>query len=259
MVANPMTRRIDPDGLIEHLARTKHAGPTGMAFDADGTLWSGDVGEDVFEFAYERGLLRDEARGELARIAAEHHLPADGSASELARRAYAAYRNGTFGERLICEVMTWSYAGFTVDELRHMARESFAARGLRSRLRPVLLPVLEWARKESVRVIVVSASPREVVVEALACVGLEVFAVAGALSQMESGRIAPAMSGVVPFADDKRTAGLSLLSGHDWLASFGDNSFDVDLLKAARVGVAVCPKPALVARLSELDGVFVLE
>jgi phosphoserine phosphatase len=254
-----MTRRIDPNGLVEHLARTKGPGPTGMAFDADGTLWSGDVGEDVFEFAYEHGLLRDEARGELARIAEAHHLPANGPSSELARRAYTAYRNGTFDERLICEVMTWSYAGLTLDELRSLAKESFAARGLSSRLRPVLLPILEWARKEGVRVIVVSASPREVVVEALACVGLEVFAVAGALPKMEGGRIAPAMSGAVPFAGDKRTAGLGLLSGHDWLASFGDNSFDVDLLKAARVGVAVCPKPALVARLSELDGVFVLE
>jgi phosphatidylglycerophosphatase C len=253
-----MTTRVRPGVLVEHLARTKRPGPTGMAFDADGTLWSGDVGEDVFEFAFEHGLLREEAREELARLATKHHLPANGNSSELAQRVCAAYRNGLLGDRLICEVMTWSYAGFTLDELRHMARESFASRGLASRLRPLLAPVLEWARKETVRVIIVSASPRDVVVEALACVGLEVFAVAGALPKVEDGRIRPEMS-AMPFDADKRTAGLSLLSGHDWLASFGDNSYDLELLRAARVRVAVCPKPALVARLDELEGVFVLE
>jgi phosphatidylglycerophosphatase C len=253
-----MTTRIRTGALVEHLARTKRPGPTGMAFDADGTLWSGDVGEDVFEFAYEHGLLREEAREELSRLATKHHLPANGSSSELARRVCAAYRNGLLGDRLICEVMTWSYAGFTLDELRQVARESFASRGLASRLRPLLAPVLEWARRETVRVIVVSASPRDVVVEALACVGLEVFAVAGALPKVDDGRIRPEMS-AMPFDSDKRTAGLSLLSGHDWLASFGDNSYDLELLRAARVRVAVCPKPALVARLGELEGVFVVE
>lgn len=255
-----MTRRIDPAGLVEHLARTKRAGPTGMAFDADGTLWSGDVGEDVFEFAYERGMFRDEAREALTRVAREHELLiADGTPSDLARRIYAAYRAGSIGDRLVCEVMTWAYAGFAPDELRDMARQSFVERHLASRLRAVLAPVLDWARRESIRVVVVSASPREVVVEALAFVGLEVHAIAGAIPKMEDGRIAPAMSGEVPFAADKCKAGLPLLSGHDWLASFGDNSFDVDLLQAARVSVAVCPKPALVARLDEIDGVFVLE
>jgi phosphoserine phosphatase len=260
MVAFPMTRRIDPADLVEHLARTRRPGPTAMAFDADGTLWSGDVGEDVFEFAYEHGLFRDEARDGLTRVARDHELLiADGTVSDLARRIYSAYRAGSVGDRLICEVMTWAYAGFTLDELRNIARQSFAAQNLAQRLRPALTPVLDWARRESIRVIVVSASPREVVVEALGFVGLEVHAIAGALPKMENGRIAPAMSGEVPFAADKCKAGLPLLAGHDWLASFGDNSFDVDLLKAARVSVAVCPKPALAARLDELDGAFVLD
>lgn len=254
-----MTQRIDPEGLVEHLARTRRAEPTGMAFDADGTLWSGDVGEDVFEFAFERGLLREEARAELARVAAEHGLSAEGTPSELAKRLYAAYRRGTLAERLTCEIMTWSYAGFTPDEFRRMAAEAFGERRLASRVREVLAPVLSWASREVVRVVVVSASPRDVVLEALNCAGLDVVAVAGALPNMEGGRIAPGMSEPVPYGAHKRTAGLSLLTGHDWLASFGDNSFDVDLLKAARVGVAVCPKPALLARLNEVDGVFVLE
>jgi len=52
--------------------------------------------------------------------------------------------------------------------------------------------------------------------------------------------------------------GGTLLRGFDWLGSFGDNAFDVDMLRAARVAVAVCPKPALTARLSEIPNVRVL-
>jgi phosphoserine phosphatase len=36
------------------------------------------------------------------------------------------------------------------------------------------------------------------------------------------------------------------------LAAFGDNVFDVPMLEAARVAVAVDPKPRLLARLKEM-------
>ena len=163
-----------------------------MAFDADGTLWAGDVGEDVFEYAYEKGLFREEARAALSRVARDHELLIkEGTPSDLARRIYAAYRAGAIGDRLICEVMTWCYAGFTFAELKTVARESFEARGLAARVRPILAPVLEWARRERIRVVVVSASPRDIVVEALAHVGLDVFDVAGAVPKVEDGRIQP--------------------------------------------------------------------
>jgi phosphoserine phosphatase len=42
------------------------------------------------------------------------------------------------------------------------------------------------------------------------------------------------------------------------LASFGDNVFDVEMLCAARLGVAVNPRPELRMRLVELPGVVVL-
>jgi phosphoserine phosphatase len=230
-----------------------------MAFDADGTLWTGDVGEDVFEYAYERGLLREEAHAALSRVARTYELLiADDGPSSLARRIHAAFREGGIGDRLVCEVMTWGYAGFTLEELRSLARRSLEARGLASRVRQDLLPVLDWARRESIRVVVVSASPHMVVAEALACAGIEVFGVIGALPKMESGRITPEMGEPLPYAESKCVGGRSLLAGHDWLASFGDNVYDIELLKAARVRVAVYPKPALAARLGEIEGAFVL-
>jgi len=253
-----MTVRVDSKGIIERLERERRGAPSAMAFDADGTLWSGDVGEDVFEFACENGLLREPARAELARIAQGHGLEPRGTPSDLARALYAAYRRGLVDERLTCEIMTWSYAGSSIAELRAMARNAFEKRGLRARVRDELGPVRQWAEREGVRVAVVSASPEAIVIEALDFVGISVFAVAGAVPVVMDGTIAPRMAAPVPYGSDKCTAGLRVLSGHDWLASFGDNSFDVDLLRAARVRVAVHPKPALVARLGEIEDVLVV-
>jgi len=254
-----MTLRVGPDEVIERLERARVQAPSAMAFDADGTLWSGDVGEDVFEFAYQNGLVREAARAELERVAAEHGVRTAGTPSDLARELHAAYRRGDVDERLTCEIMTWSYAGLSLDELRAMARNAFDRRGLPSRVRAGLSPIRAWAEREGVRVVVISASPATIVVEALDFAGIPVFGVAGAVPAMDTDRIAPRMATPVPYAAEKRRAGAPLMSGHDWLASFGDNSFDVDLLLAARVRVAVSPKPALLARLGEVQDALVLD
>lgn len=254
-----MTLRVGPDEVIEWLERARSHGPSAMAFDADGTLWSGDVGEDVFEFAYENGLVREAARAELEHLASAHGVRTAGTPSDLARELHAAYRRGNVDERLTCEIMTWSYAGFTLEELRAMARSAFDRRGLAARVRAALAPIRTWAEREGVRVIVISASPAAVVTEALDFAGIPVFGVAGAVPEMDGDRILPRMAAPVPYAAHKRTAGLPLIGAHDWLASFGDNSFDVDLLRAARVRVAVFPKPALLERLGEIEDALVLE
>src|SRR5260221_1041377 len=133
--------------VIELLERARIPGPSGLAFDADGTLCSGDVGEDVFEFAYGNDLLREEAREELSRVARAHGLSDAGSASDLARSLHAAYRRGALPERLTCELMTWSYAGFTSHELRELAPTAVTERKLAEIGRPILRPPLEIARR----------------------------------------------------------------------------------------------------------------
>jgi len=251
--------RVDGRGAIEWLERARVPGPAGIAFDADGTLWAGDVGEDVFETACDTEFVRDEPREGLERVCAAHGLPVNGSPSELARRIYAAYRNGQVDELLTCEVMTWSYAGHSPDDLVGFAREALAARKLVDRVRRALEPVFEFALREEIRTVVVSASPEVIVTEALRMAGIAVSAMKGAQPAVSDGRIQPRLAGRVPYGPEKPVAGRELLSGHDWLGSFGDNAFDVEMLKAARIGVAVHPKPALVARLGELSNVVVLE
>jgi phosphatidylglycerophosphatase C len=259
-VEKPMTApKVDANGVIERLSGARVAGPSGLAFDADGTLWAGDVGEDVFEFACAEKLLTDAPLAELVRVARAHGVSDAGTSSDVAQSLYQGYRRGVVNELSMCEIMTWSYAGLTNEELRSIAQAALTRRGLVDRARRVLAPVFDFARREALRVVVISASPKVIVTEALRIAEIRVDDLAAARPALNADLISPALDGKVPYGPEKPVAGKRLLAGHDWLGSFGDNGFDVEMLIAARIGVAVHPKPALIARLGELSNVVVVE
>lgn len=252
-------KRVDIRRVIELLEHSREPGSIGLAFDADGTLWSGDIGEDVFEYATAHELLRTDPLDALCRVAEAHGLDTHGSSSQIAASIYAAYRRGVVDERKTCEVMTWAYAGFSAGELTEMAELAFRSGALRSRVRHMLDPVFQWARDERARVIVISASPHIVVEAGLRHTEISVECIVAGHALMREGLLAPQMAAPLPYGQDKRSAGERALEGTMWLASFGDNAFDTEMLRAARVGVAVCPKPALIERLRELPNTVVLD
>src|SRR5207237_4003689 len=96
---------------IEEAARARPGGV--VAFDGDGTMWSGDVGDDLWdEMIAEDAFgpaaiepMRDEARA--------HAIDASGSAAEVAKRLHEAYVAGTFPEDRIFEMVAWGAAGMT--------------------------------------------------------------------------------------------------------------------------------------------------
>lgn len=230
-----------------------------LAFDGDGTLWSGDVGEDVFHMAVKHQALREEARPELARVAELHGIAAQGSANEIARRLFDAYLSGTYPEREVCAMMSWCYAGWSVPELRAFTQDVFAGTHLRGRIYLGLDFAFELAREHGVRTLVVSASPQVVVEEAAAEWGVAPEDVIACRAAVDGERILPSLEAPVPYAAEKPAALSRATGGRHLLASFGDNVFDIELLRAARLAVAVRPKPGLRARLSELPGIVVLE
>lgn len=253
------TRRVDARGVIDLLERFREPGPVGLAFDADGTLWSGDVGEDVFLYATSHELLRPDSEDALGSVASAHGLETRGTPSRIAANIFEAYLRGQVSELLTCEVMTWAYAGFTVAEVTELAGLAFRARELAGRVRRALDPVFEWAAEQAVRTVVVSASPHAVVTAAIGHTGLVLDGVGAAQPAIVDGRIRPEMAAPLPYGAVKTTVGATLLGEALWLGSFGDNAFDVDMLRAARVGVAVSPKPALAELLGSLRNTVVLE
>jgi len=251
---------IGPMELVRELeGRLRHDRPNALSFDADGTLWSGDVGEDVFRFAVEQGRLREAARAAIEHQARIRGFECSSDVNATAERLFQAYLDGHYPEREICELMTWCYAGHSLPEMVSLVREALTVTKHAQRLNEELRPILNFARAHELRTIVVSASPRTTVEVAAELWGFAAQDIAASTPRIVSGVIAAEMAGAVPYAADKCVAGRALLGSAHWLGAFGDNVFDMDMLLEAELGVAVRPKPALSTRLAEIPGVRLLE
>jgi len=250
---------VTPSELVAELERRLRSDrPSALAFDGDGTLWSGDVGEDVFRFAVRHGRLREAARTQIEHEATSRGFETFADVNATAEHLFEAYLAHRYPEREMCELMTWCFAGHTVPEMKQLASEALLAASHSQRLHQELEPVLSFARSRGVRTIVVSASPRAIVELATEAWGFAAPDVAASTPLVVAGVIAPEMDGALPYAAAKCVAGRALLGDAHWLGSFGDNVFDLEMLLEAEVGVAVRPKPALRARLAEVPGVLLL-
>jgi phosphoserine phosphatase len=235
------------------------SGPAAMVFDADGTLWSGDVGDDLFFYATDRNLLRDEARGALIELAATHGLDTRSTTSELAVSLHEAEAAGRFPERALYEMMAWCFAGLRLEELADIARNALADADLDSRLFAPLMPVLDWAREAEVETAMITASPQPIAELAGAECGFLAEQIIACRPLVRDGVIQTALAARIPYGSEKAQAGRRHLGDSVWLAAFGDSGFDFDMLALARMPVAVCPKPELLTALSALGRAFVLE
>jgi phosphoserine phosphatase len=242
---------------IEQLAREEAGGL--IAMDADGTLWGGDVGDDLFHAFMRHGRVEPPAFDVLREQARHHELSDAGSGSDVARRIYAAYVEGRFPEEGMCEVMTWCFAGWTRPEVRGFARQVVIDGQLPSRLHEEVVQLLERARKAGLDTLVVSASPVDVVAEAAQCVGFAEGNVVAAQPRWQGDVMLPDVERPIPFGEGKvRRLQERAGAGRTLYAAFGDNSFDVALLASARLGVAVRPKPRLRKRAHEVNGLVEL-
>jgi len=253
-------RVIDVADLARWLEELLAATPDAvLAFDGDGTLWSGDVGEDTFHAAVHAELLHEEAREPLEREARAYGVPCGRTPSETARSLFDAWEAGVYPERDVCAMMAWCYGGLSVAELTEHTRCTLERAALGERLHRELEGVFELARSAGARTLVISASPQVSVEHGASLWGIPSQDVIAACPKTEGGRVLPELLAPVPYGEDKPRALVERAGGRPLLASFGDNVFDIELLQAARVAIAVRPKSALRRRLAELPGVLVLE
>jgi phosphoserine phosphatase len=229
-----------------------------LAFDGDGTLWAGDVGEDVFELAIAEDLLREPAREALEELARHNGVRIASSPTQTAKNLFEAYTRDQVPERDICAMLTWCYAGFTRAELGILTERAFAETKLSERLRSELTPVFSLAKRHRLRILVVSASPQSIVEQAAALWGLLPEQVVASRPAYVGDQIAPRLADQVPYAEQKLIALRQVDASSELVAAFGDNIFDWELLTAARLAVAVHPKRRLRPRLQELENLFLL-
>jgi len=253
-------RRVTAEVLCGRLDASLRAGAEGaLASDGDGTLWHGDVGDALFDRLVDEGLLRDAARGALAREATAAGLAEDFDANQLARGLREAYRAGRLDEGRYFALQAWSTAGFTEDELRELCVEVLEAFGFEDAVRPSMRRVLEWSRARAISFYLVSASPRPMLLEVARRLELDPARVVAMEPVVREGRVWPELASVPTYGPGKVQRLASLLGDAPLLAAFGDSAWDAAMLERAAYPVMVAPRPALCAELAGFDGIFVLE
>lgn len=258
--ASGPSRSISIHQLISTLdARAGHES-CALAFDGDGTLWAGDVSDDVFLAACANGWLLPEVRPVLAEILERHDQATDGSASELALRIFQSEKLGVIEERLVFEMMTWCYAGRTVRELTEFADGILISAGIAERVRQGYRPLLEWAQHRGHACWLVTASPWPIVRVAARRLGFADSRILAARAPVTpSGALEIGLTAPLPYRDQKVHRLAEKIDAGRLLAAFGDSHFDIDMLREAEVPVAVNPKPALELLLQTIPQVVLLE
>jgi len=235
-----------------------------LAFDGDGTLWSGDIGEDFFEHFLDRHEPSPRAHRALLEEAervhfGQGHAPASSDATAVARALYSAYRKGNFPEERVCEVMTWVCAGWTRTMVDEFANDVLERVDLTRRIHPETLAVVRWAQSLQITTYIVSASPRAVVEQAARRLGIEAAFVVSAKELYDANNeMAAAVARPIPYGEGKVHRLREKLGNATVYAAFGDNAFDIPMLREARVPIAIRPKERLLQRAGEVPGLRVL-
>ncbi|HQP37600.1 MAG TPA: HAD family hydrolase [Polyangiaceae bacterium] len=251
---------ISSGALIRLLDQHCNANPGAMiATDADGTLWSGDVGIDTFEHLMTaRGVLADAAEA-LRGDALEAGLAPVGDVNDTALALFHACENGAWSEKRTYEMMAWAFAGWEVLRVGAFAREALQAANLADRLHRELIAVLSWATRAGILVRVVSASPLPVVQQAVAWTGLDPASVIAATPAMRDGCVLAHMGAPIPYGPGKVHALRDADPDCRIAAAFGDNVFDLEMLQISAIPIAVRPKTRLLERGGEVPGLRLLE
>lgn len=181
-----------------------------VVFDADGTLWRGDVGEDFLRWALHRRLFE-------GRYETYEHLMASAPARAL---AWAV------------EVM----AGLREDELLAHARAFFTER-FTGRVFPWVRPFLAKLHRQEVWIC--SASPRWVVLPGAEHLGIDPARVIGVTCEVREGRLSGEVHHPVP-AGPGKVIWLQKKGVAPALAA-GNGDTDVDMLQFSRAQLVIAP------------------
>ena len=132
---------------------------------------------------------------------------------------------------------------------------------LRERLHGEAIRVLRHAESVGIEAYLVSASPLGIVEAAAAVVGIPLDHVTAVRERVsEDGIIECGVVRPIPYGEGKVTNLRALIGpGRPLYAAFGDNAFDVALLRSAQIPVAIRPKQRLVDRAHEVPGLRILE
>lgn len=237
---------------------TKSLGQGVLAFDADGTLWTGDVADDVVHRLIEEKRVHASVLPVFARALADAGVassPED--VHEAFREILRLDKAGSIDHGRTCELVGCLLGGWTESEFHVFCMETLRTAKLTDRLIPESWDVMRFAEGLGHTAVVVSASPLGIVHGACeVSAGPKLRTGVGV--RMVGGIYEAATDAPIPYNDGKVVHLSRFLEGRPVIAAFGDNRFDVPMLKHAVHAFAVRPKAALREVASNVPGMVEL-
>ena len=231
-----------------------------LVFDADGTLWTGDVGLDLFLHALEFEDFRPDATDALRVEAAALGIETRALSSvEIARALFRAFEADTYDHARAFAMMAWAFAGFTEEEMLAYAERVLAKVRITDRVIEVSRNAVAWALEREINVTICSASPRAVVEVGARLFGLAPSDVIAVTPSVRANVLeARLIDGPLPYAEGKVARLQVDRASFSLLGAFGDSAADAHFLRLAEVPVAVQPSPALRALATEIPGLILV-
>ena len=249
--------------LVEILTRldAEHdrAGGGVLATDADGTIWDGDVGVDIFEALLAAEGVRPAALPALLAEAAAYGVAAESNPTAAARALYGAFSGERYAHEHAFAMMAWAFAGWHEDEVAAFATKVLDEGKIESRIRPEMREIFRWAERRAVPIYIVSASPIAIVALGARRLGVPVAAALAMTPAVDAqGLLLPRLSAPPVYGPGKILALERASVTAQILGAFGDSAYDAEMLRCARVPVAITPSAALLALLPSIERASVL-
>ena len=205
--------------------------PRRAVLDCDGTLWSGDAGQDFFYWSIEQRLVPDDI--------AAWALP-----------RYADYKAGRVDEEQMCGEMVTIYQGLSDAGLRRAAEIFFRER-VEARIFPEMRELARRLAEAGCELWAVSSTNQWVIEAGAARFGLAAERVLATAVAIENG-LATGRLLRVPTGEGKaRVIRESIAGPVD--AVFGNSIHDAAMLNLARHAFAINPNPDL-EKIAQLNG-----
>jgi phosphoserine phosphatase len=197
--------------------------PRLVAFDCDGTLWSGDAGEGFFDWELDQGFL-----------------PAD--IIRWARPRYRAYKEGKVSEEQMCGEMVTMHRGLTAAEVERKAVKYFRQHFL-GQIFPEMQLLVHLLQGAGCEVWAVSSSNDWLIKAAMKHFGIAEQRILATAARIVDGTITDRLLRV-PSGEGKPKA-IQEAIGRVPDAAFGNSIWDAAMLGIARHAFVINPTPQL--------------
>jgi HAD superfamily phosphoserine phosphatase-like hydrolase len=200
--------------------------PKVAAFDCDGTLWSGDVGERFFDWELREGRIVSSAlNGPM-------------------RERHAAYKRGEVDETTMCGEMVTMHQGISEESLM-AAASCFFEQFFVDQIFPEMRELVRRLQEKGCDVWVVSSSNEWVIRAGMKYFGIPESRVLAAKVELDGGRATNRLIRVPSGAGKPEALREAVKKEID--VAFGNSRWDAEMLAVSKHPVAVNPNPDLEA------------